>query len=123
MSEQCEGCCDIYEERFRTARKEHRCTACKRAILPGHRYCAVFTLYDGSTVTYKRCGSCQRLHEHLVELCRLAGDDMWPRDDLGCGLRYQDEWGPVPPEIAALAFMSDDEASALLITEKARMKA
>lgn len=31
MSGQCEEYCDIYEERYRTARKKHRCTACKRA--------------------------------------------------------------------------------------------
>lgn len=123
MSESCDEECEVYEERFRTARKEHRCSACKRAILPGHRYCTVFALYDGNTTTYKRCGSCQRLHEHLVELCREASDDLWPRDDLGCGLKYESEWGDLPPEIAALAFMSDAEASALLEDPKARMKA
>ena len=114
MSDVCEEYCEIYEERYVRARKPHTCCACKATIQPGHRYGYVFTLYDGHVTTYKRCGRCQATHEHLVSLCRDAGDEMWPRDDLGCGLSYQSEWGPVPDDIARLPFLTDDEASALL---------
>jgi hypothetical protein len=38
---------------------------------------------------------------------------MWPEENLGCGLKYEEEWGELPDEIAAMAFAlpSDVEAT------------
>jgi hypothetical protein len=105
---------DVHEQRIRRARKEHRCCACKRAIEPGSMYCNEVYVWDGTLETNKRCGACQKTYEHLSDLCRQSEDHISPRPDLGCGLRYQGEWGDLPDEIAALAFMTDAEASALL---------
>lgn len=118
MSHSCDSTYDIYSERFVRARKQHTCDACKRAIEAGAYYCKVFTLckdYD-SVHSYKRCGSCQRTHEHLRGLCHGVKDEpMWPDERLGCGLDYAEEWGgPPPDEIAALPLLTDAEAGQLL---------
>jgi len=104
MSHSCDGTYDVYNERFPRARKPHRCEACKRnAIRPGDVYARVFILYEGRKETVIRCMACQLTHEHLRELCH--GKDMWPDEELDCGLDYAEEWdGPPPEHIAALAF-------------------
>lgn len=117
MSESCDGTYEKREVRVRKARKEHTCCACQTRILPGHFYANIFTLFEREVTVYKRCGACEKTHEHLVQLCRENTDpydNMWPREDLGCGLDYEDEWGELPEEVEAFAFMSADEASALL---------
>lgn len=115
MSHSCDDEYDVYKETPRRARKEHRCHACGAGIRPGHKYMVVATVYDGSATTIKRCGRCQRTHEHLRELCRSLDYELWPDERLNCGLDYEDEWcEPPPAEIAALPMLTDDEASALL---------
>ena len=118
MSESCDEYCTIHEKTLRKARKEHDCCACGRVIRPGQRYANVFTVYDGNAETFKRCGACEATWVHLLSLCerlnRETCDNLYPREDLGCGLKYQSEWGELPDEIARLAFMTDEEASALL---------
>ena len=44
---------------------------------------------------------------------RTSGE-MQPDIELNCGLRYEDEWGAVPADVAMLPFLTDAEASALL---------
>ena len=110
----------VYREEIRKARKQHTCDACKRAILPGHMYCSLYTVDDEGTQSIKRCGACQKTHEHLRALCRQSNRNMWPDEKLGCGQRYTEEWGDIPDDIAALAFLSDDEAGKLL--EKGKKK-
>ena len=115
MSHYAEEKYDIYSETFRRARKEHKCDACKQKILPGHYYCALFTLFDGNTEHIKRCGACQLTHEHLRQLCYAADNDMWPDERLNCGLKYESEWGDEPPdEIAALPLLGREEVGKLL---------
>jgi hypothetical protein len=123
MSYYAEGVCDIYREEFRKARKEHKCDACCSLIRPGDYYCNLFTLYDGNTENIKRCGSCQRTHEHLRALCRAKDIDMWPDDRLGCGLSYEGEWGELPEEIGALPFLGPEERGALLKPKHKEKKA
>ena len=104
---------DVYQEDIRKARKEHECSACELPIRPGDYYCAVFVVFDGKSKQFKRCGACQTTHKHLRELCEP--NEMWPKEDLSCGLDYEEEWDSEPPDdIAALAFMSADERGALL---------
>ena len=113
MSHCVDECYDVYQETVRRARKEHVCDACARTISPGHRYITVSVVYDGTARRYKRCGACQRTHEHLRTLCRDR--DMWPDEELACGLAYEEEWECAPPdEIAALPLLSDEEVGKLL---------
>jgi hypothetical protein len=92
----------IYDERTHKSRKPHVCSACRETIPAGVKYTRLFTLFDGSAETVKRCERCQAIHVHLREKCRAA--DMWPDERLDCGIDYAEEWGPMPPEIERLAF-------------------
>ncbi len=121
MSESCDETCTVHRHKIVTARKEHKCSACRSVILPGHRYASVFTLFEGEADTIKRCGSCEVTWQHLKKLCdghndqhENRGDSLYPREDLGCGKDYEEEWGDIPDDIAALPLLSADERSALL---------
>lgn len=120
MSDYCDESYTLHRKAIRRARKAHVCCACKLPIRAGDFYAFVFTLYDGETHTYKRCGACEVTHQHLLALCDEQNDGydfgggMYPREDLGCGLAYEDEWGDVPEDIEALPFMSADERGSLL---------
>lgn len=111
MSHSCEETYDVYNETVRRARKAHQCDACDRAIRPGDLYCYVSLVFEQRAESYKRCGACQKTHKHLRS---LAPGDMWPDERLNCGQRYEDEWGDLPDDVAALAFMTDEEAGAAL---------
>jgi hypothetical protein len=102
---------EVYSEKVRKARKPHQCDACETTIRRGDLYCVASWVFDGSASSVKRCGRCQMLHRHIRD---IADGDVWPDEELNCGLRYQDEWGPVPAEIEALPLLTDDEASKLL---------
>lgn len=106
---------------IRRARKEHTCCACRISIKPGHLYQIDKALFDGYWETWKRCGRCVAIYNHLAEKmtgARNAG--LRDREEyievaLNCGHTYQAEWGEEPPpEIANLAFLNADEASNLL---------
>ncbi len=119
MSVSVDGVCPVYNETTPKARRrkngrEWQCCACHDTIPRGHRYSRTATLYDGSWTTYIRCLRCQRIHEHLRD--KMAGSwDEWPDEDLNCGHEYSDRWDvEPPPEIAALAFMTAQEAQATL---------
>lgn len=105
---------DVYREKRVRARKEHRCGACAEPITPGHVYVDVVLIADREVHDQlKRCLRCQTMHEHLRS---LAPQDEWPREDLGCGHSYQDVHGVAPPDaIAALAFMTAEEAQRELV--------
>lgn len=114
MSEYSEGTYDVYDERERKARVEHRCDACGETIRVGDKYMRVACIVESEVSTVVRCLRCQTIHKHLREKCwemaREHGDQMWPRERLDCGLEYREEWDRDPPEdIAALAFALPDE--------------
>jgi hypothetical protein len=92
---------DLYSEKFPRARKEHTCGACAETIMGGQRYARVFILHDGNASEVVRCLRCQKLHEHLRD---LGDGDTWPAERLDCGETYQQHWGELPEDIAALAF-------------------
>lgn len=111
----CDEPCDVYKNETIRARKEHVCCACKGTIKPGDLYARVFVLYEGDVSTYKRCGRCETIHSHLVTMCRGGGSYDWPDEELDCGHEYQERWDvDPPPEIAALAFLTEEEAGRLL---------
>lgn len=118
MSHSIDECYAVYDETIRRARKDHACSACGLTIRSGDLYCQVFWVFDGAAGSVKRCGRCQKMHEHL----RIkGGGEMWPDERLGCGLDYEEEWGREPPEeIQALPFLPADEASRTLSEEHAR---
>jgi hypothetical protein len=115
MSESCDDYCTVYEHRIRRARKEHRCSACRLPIRAGDYYAYVFTVFRETVRSYKRCGACEKTWQHLHSLCLGNGyGDLYPHEDLGCGKGYEEEWGDLPDEVSALAFMSDAERGRLL---------
>jgi len=98
-----------YTRTERKARKEHRCCACKETIERGHRYVYVTAVFEGTVDVYKRCVRCEHIFQLLVD--KLAGRDEWPDEDLNCGHVWgEDHDGDPPPEVAALAFLSQSEA-------------
>jgi predicted RNA-binding Zn-ribbon protein involved in translation (DUF1610 family) len=96
----------VYRETPRTARVAHKCSACREAIAPGHRYTSIAIVFDGEVEALKRCARCQALHEHLRAKVRADGErDEWPDERLNCGHTYLDRWECEPPEdVARLAF-------------------
>jgi predicted RNA-binding Zn-ribbon protein involved in translation (DUF1610 family) len=100
---------DAYCELFPTARKEHRCAACNEVIRPGDQYARISIIWEG-VERIARCLRCQTLHEHLRELDPAF---LWPDERLDCGEEYREHWGKEPPpEVAALAFMTQGEMQA-----------
>jgi len=96
------------QSRWRIARKPHLCLACRETIRPGDRYHFVVQNYDGELSTFKHCARCWMIIDALF----AAGADsvQW---DLDCGQRWEDNFGPLPENLAALAFLTPDEAQAI----------
>src|SRR5690349_424705 len=104
----------VYTERYRKARKEHRCDACGGTIKSGDVYSYTASLFDGSWDSATRCGRCETIYLHLLEKMR-GNYDEYPHWHLDCGHEYKERWDEEPPpEIAALAFLTDEEAGKLL---------
>lgn len=113
MSHSVDETYSVYDERFPRARKEHVCEACRETIPGGARYARVGIVFGGNAYAVKRCLRCQGIHEHLR---RLDPGEMWPDEQLNCGLDYEDEWGKPPPiEVAELAFLLPGESPGALI--------
>lgn len=104
---------DAYVEKVRKANKEHICSACGLVINRKDLYCHVSWVFDGKAHSVKRCGACQKTHDHLKTVC--SDQDRWPNERLACGEDYEAEWGDAPPdEIAILPFLTAEERSSLL---------
>ena len=89
---------------WRTARKPHRCYACRETIHPGHRYRYTSGIWDGTPHSFKHCARCWTMIDRLEE---WSGEGV--RYDLNCGEVYEGD----DPEMLALAFMTADEAQAI----------
>jgi hypothetical protein len=51
---------DVYNETERTARKQHRCSECRRdRIRKGDRYFSISGLWDGKWERYRICTRCR----------------------------------------------------------------
>lgn len=112
--------CAVHRHKVMKARKQHKCSACSAPILPGHYYANVFAVSDGGADTIKRCGSCETTWQHLYRLCQAHNkahpynDSLYPDETLSCGLKYEEEWGDLPDDIAALPLLGSDERGSLL---------
>lgn len=109
MSHSVDASYDFYHETETVARKERHCDACREGIVPGHRYVRIAWKFDGDFESIGRCLRCQALHLHLRGKGNNCYHTTWPNERLSCGQDYEEEWGPLPPEIAALAFATADE--------------
>ncbi len=102
---------DFQPETFFRARKEHQCDACHETIRRGDRYLRTNIGYEGAISTYKHCLRCNAIAQALWK--HGAGTiDM----NLNCGHTWEENelLGKLPDDVAALAFLTADEAQALL---------
>lgn len=53
----------FYVAEIRTARKQHKCNECGRAVQPGERYEHVRAKWDGDMATVRTCVRCLSLRE------------------------------------------------------------
>lgn len=60
---------EVLQSAMRKARKEHRCSECRRTIQPGEQYQYDVTLYEGSMDTNKTCAHCMVARAWLLENC------------------------------------------------------
>lgn len=104
--------CDDYESPEATlqdgwvsARKPHRCYACRETIRVGDRHHVVVQIYDGKPDRFRHCARCYAIMDAILD----AGAEsvQW---DLNCGERWEENFGELPDEVAALAFITPDEA-------------
>ena len=66
--------CDIDEcsillrkDRVKAARKEHRCTECRRVIAKGESYLLEVILWDGRLDAYKTCQDCESIRDNFFK--------------------------------------------------------
>jgi hypothetical protein len=94
---------------WRRARKEHRCYACRETIRKADRYHVTAHIFEGRLETFKHCARCYTILEALWSAGAEAVDL-----GLDCGETWEDNFDECPPEVARLAFMTRDEAQAML---------
>jgi hypothetical protein len=103
----CDDVAEVWEQRKRRARKDHKCRACGIKIRRGDLYVYHFSLFEGQVDTVKRCLACDAIYEHL---CSITDFENQPMPALNCGHEYKEVHGrEPPPEIARLAFMTPAE--------------
>ncbi len=88
---------DIYTATMRTARKDHQCSECCRAIARGDSYEYVTALYDGSWSEYRTCRNCVVLRGMAAETpCHTELHECWWEE-----VRFGEWPEPKTPEQAA----------------------
>lgn len=93
---------------WRRARKEHKCYACREMIRRGDRYHFTAGVQDGF-YAIKHCARCWWMGQEILE----AGAETW-QFDLRCGVSWEEAFeGEPPSDVAALAFLTPDEAQAM----------
>lgn len=95
-----------WSERYRVARKEHHCCACRETIRVGDRYHYASGVWDGSGGSFKHCLRCWAMLEALEG--KIEGAVL----TLDCGEDWTKTIGELPEDVAALAFMTRDEMQA-----------
>jgi hypothetical protein len=90
----------LWREDWRTARKGHRCSACRGPVAPGERYVVHFSVFDGSAASEKICGLCYadrgefaQDHESLIPVPSAFLDALVECVDEGPEEKAR--WGPV----------------------------
>ena len=56
---------EVYRKRLQTARKQHKCYECSRAIKAGEQYEYVFSVFEGETWPAHTCRHCLALREYV----------------------------------------------------------
>lgn len=59
----------LYVRTTRKARKQHKCSECRRSIEPGETYQHVAGVWDGGMSTYKTCQHCVAGQNLLIDKC------------------------------------------------------
>jgi hypothetical protein len=60
--------CDVWEEiRVNKARKEHRCSCCRRIIAVGESYLAHFSIFEHEACHEKLCADCEQDRKAFAE--------------------------------------------------------
>lgn len=69
-----DGYCDVWQERPRKARKQHKCNTCGRQIAPGETYVAHFSIFEGETNNEKICAECEADRSEFTEAhhCQIS---------------------------------------------------
>ncbi len=74
---------DVFDQVFRQARKDHKCSECSVPIKKGSHYYEVKGLWDGYWQNYKICQDCYDLADYLQK----KKDFCWGFGDLFEGIR------------------------------------
>ena len=74
-------CCDVWQVRLRTARKQHICCECSEQIQPGERYEYIFSVFEDEAQTFKTCAFCAAEFERLQD---KHPDARFVKRDLAC---------------------------------------
>ena len=71
---------DYCVEKLVTARKQHRCSECRRPIQPGEQYRRIFGIWRRDAFAYKQCKECIDVFEQAID------DAVYPEEGpaLGC---------------------------------------
>lgn len=77
----------------KAARKEHRCSECRRTIKAGEPYEFTFGIWEGHAETYKTCQHCLALREwvkaHVPCFCWAHGNTRQDALDTAHGWRHE----------------------------------
>lgn len=111
---------DLWNETWHTARTAKKCRArgCSLGIRSGDRYRKTFLVFEGRGQSWNHCARCAAIYDAISkELNRRRAngetEDNSIDEGLDCGHTWQENFGEPPPDVAALAFMTADEAQAL----------
>lgn len=69
LVDESDGRVTMIAEGERTARKEHRCSECRRKIRVGERYLSERYVFDGDFHHHKTCAHCQVVRAWLQDEC------------------------------------------------------
>lgn len=72
--------CEVWNETWRKARKEHRCDECAGAILPGERYLSYRWICQGEPGSFKECAKCRTVREIIADREKAegcTGSEIW----------------------------------------------
>ncbi len=108
----------IDHRKWVTARQPHTCYACDEQIQPGHKYHLTEMLWEGEWSRYRHCARCNAMFDAIHSANRQNGiTDVAIDLQLNCGEDWADNFGTLPDDVAALAFLTPEQGQALVPTE------
>jgi hypothetical protein len=99
--------CEVWEERHRKARRQHRCSCCRRAIQPGEQYLVHFSVFEGNAETQKCCAECERDRQTFADahggtLCQPSFLPEMLGNCIGDEPESEADWRPMLDRIRAV---------------------